>query len=153
MAAWIRILMKRSSTYAMLRYGFIGLSLLASVLVHPSAASAETLPICEVSGAVGVPFSPNLAGACANNSSLTACSLVGGAMPLAPGITELAGCMISGMPRTAGVFKGGVIQIGSSAYELEIDIAGSLSGNCTPWNITTFACFRRPDRGCLGHAW
>ena len=106
MAKRIRNLLRRDLIYAVLCYGCMGFSLLASMLFHPSPASAETLPICEVSGVVGVPFSPNLAVACANDSSITVCSLAGGTLPLAPGITTLAGCVISGTPAQAGVFRG-----------------------------------------------
>ena len=111
----------------------------AILLVTPSAAQAQTPTACKVSGTVGVPFSPNLAVACANNSSITVCPLVSGTLPIAPGIGTLSGCVISGTPGEAGVFKGDVFQVGSTDYALEIDIGGSLSNPVEPWNITTVA--------------
>jgi sugar lactone lactonase YvrE len=116
------------------------LASLAILLVIPSApAQAQTPAACKVSGTVGVPFSPNLAVACANNSSITVCPLVSGTLPIAPGIGTLSGCVISGTPGEAGVFKGDIFQVGSTDYALEIDIGGSLSNPLAPWNITTVA--------------
>ena len=84
----------------------LGFCLFAAFFLSCGSTQAQTNPTCELYGAVGVAFAPNLAVTCAGDSSITSCSLVMGTIPFAPGINTLGGCVISGTPTKAGPVEG-----------------------------------------------
>ena len=94
--------------------------LVAASLLGCGSAKANTSTPCVVTGMVGVPFSPNLAVDCANNSSITSCPFGPGVIPFAPGINSLGGCTIYGTPTQAGLFVGNVFDIGGTEYAVNI---------------------------------
>jgi len=114
--------------------GFLGVCLLTC-----SPVIAQSVATCQVSGAVGVAFSANLAATCTNPpSTATVCPLVSGSAPYAPGIATLSGCTLSGTPTQAGNFDAGVFQVGAANFEVQILIGGGPPSACAQ-NINTVA--------------